>query len=40
MSSVKTKQMRPGTMIVLPRLSKYTNMQSYAPARVEMGEEA
>jgi hypothetical protein len=40
MSSTNAEHLGPGAMIVLLRLSKYTNMQSYAPARVEMGEEA
>ncbi|WP_433371404.1 hypothetical protein [Streptosporangium sp. CA-115845] len=40
MSSTNAEHLGPGAMIALPRLSKYTNMQSYAPARVEMGEEA
>ncbi|WP_326646823.1 hypothetical protein OG884_19500 [Streptosporangium sp. NBC_01755] len=40
MSSTNAEHLGLRAMIALPGLSKYTNMQSYAPARVEMGEEA
>jgi hypothetical protein len=40
MRSTSAEHLEPGAMIALPRLSKYTTTQSYAPARVEMGEEA
>jgi hypothetical protein len=40
MTSVNAPSLESRAMIAVPRLAKYTNMQSYAPARVEMGEEA
>ncbi|WP_344971113.1 hypothetical protein [Streptosporangium fragile] len=40
MTSANAWKPEPGAMIALPTLAKYTDMQSYAPARVEMGEEA
>lgn len=40
MTATRAGHLEPGAMIALPRLSKYTTTQSYAPARVEMGEEA
>jgi|GEM_PF-5847285 len=40
MRSTNAEHLEPWVMIALPRLPKYTTTQSYAPARVEMGEEA
>ncbi len=40
MTSQNTWNPERAEMIALPRLVKHTTVTSYAPARVEMGEEA
>ncbi|MBB2909048.1 hypothetical protein FHS43_000294 [Streptosporangium becharense] len=40
MTSVNAWKPESGATAALPTLAKHTDMQSYARARVEMGEEA